>query len=150
MKRENLLLTLVLLLVALNVIVIVRTFTRHPPHHDRIIVSTLGFDEQQQKAFEELKFKHRSAIMEVDAQFESVMDQYFLLLQSEDKIKKDSLEAIIGNLEQHKANITFEHFRDLRQLCRPEQQKAFDDFVPQLSKFIMPRGPKNLPPHRRN
>ncbi|HZY82982.1 MAG TPA: hypothetical protein VFE50_25860 [Cyclobacteriaceae bacterium] len=154
MKRENLLLTLVLFLVALNIVVVARTFMRQgppgPPPHDRIIIKTLGFDEEQQQAFEALKFKHRSGVIQIEKQFESVLEQYFLLLPNEDQSKKDSLDAIICDLERRKAAVTFEHFRELRQLCRPDQQKTFDNFIPELSKFIMPQGPKNLPPPRRN
>lgn len=143
MKRENFLIGLVLLLVVLNAFMLFRMSSRRgpgggPPPHDRIIVSTLNFDERQQQAFEKLKFEHRGRIIEIEDKFESTLEKYFLLLPNENQKAKDSLELIIAELEREKADVTFDHFRDLRNLCRPDQQKAFDEFIPQLFRFILP------------
>lgn len=158
MKRENLLVGLVLFLVLLNAVILYLFLSNDnrpgggPPRHDKVIIETLKFDEQQQLAFEQLKFQHRSAIVEIDNQFEPTLEAYFLLLRndSSSSVTKDSLELVIGNLEKQKARITFSHFSDLRKLCREDQKAAFDRFIPELFRFIMPPRPKNPPPPRRN
>jgi periplasmic protein CpxP/Spy len=156
MKRENLLIGLVLFLVLLNGFVLLRQNRgggpRHdgPPPHDRLIIKTLNFDESQQRSFEELKFDHRRKIVELERKFETTLEEYFLLLSVENQSKKDSLESIVADLEKQKADITFQHFKDLRNLCRPDQREAFDQFIPELFRFIMPPSPRNLPPPRRN
>lgn len=157
MKRENILIGVVIVLAIINGLVLYRFVSGPggppdgPPPHDKIIVERLGLDQSQQRAFDGLKYQHRTKVNELESHFEKTMEAYFLLLRSNDQSKKDSLESVLGGLEREKAMVTYEHFKDLKDILRPDQKEKFDAFIPELFRFIMPPHPKRkLPPPGRN
>ena len=160
MKKESLLTTLVILLLIMNIGIVTFLVMHHeherpphpggPPHVDRLIIETLKFDDEQKKKFEVMKHEHHEQMMRIDEEYKNVLEKYFSLLNDE-KIKtveKDSLEKEIGRLQLSKATVTLEHFRQLKALCKPEQQKHFQELIPELTKIILPHPPRDLPPPR--
>lgn len=155
MKRENLLLWMVAILIILNGSILfyfLRKEGNPPPHRDKLIVETLQFDETQRAEFDRLKQEHRNQINALDDQFKQSLENYFLLLRLDTgtEIKKDSIESLLASLEQERVSITYAHFQDLKNLCRADQREKFDAFIPQLIEFIVKPGPKRDGPPRRN
>lgn len=125
-------------------------FPPHPPQHDRpdkVIVERLQLDEQQQKEFDKLKTEHHSQMVKLDEQSRDLHKKYFALLENEqinDSIA-DSYEKQLANITEKKEEITFNHFRDLKNLCKGEQVKLFNDFVGELGKILSSPPPPPRP-----
>jgi periplasmic protein CpxP/Spy len=155
MKRENLLLWMVAILIVINGAILFYFLQKEgnpPPHRDKLIVEALQFDDNQRTEFDRLKRQHRNQINELDDKFKQSLENYFLLLRldTETQLKKDSIENVLTSLEQERVRVTYAHFQDLKNLCRADQQEKFNAFIPQLIEFIVKSGPKRDGPPRRN
>lgn len=156
MKRETLLTIAVAILFLLNAGIIgfllFNRMPHHPPHHrppiDRIIIEGLGLDNRQQEQFEELKHDHRSQMIVLDSEYNAVVEEYFNLLRSDTTgvSVKDSSESRIAAIQTKRAQVTLEHFRQLKQICTPEQQRKFDSIIPKLVQVMMPHRHRGGPP----
>jgi hypothetical protein len=147
MNRAKLLGMVSIGLLAVNLVWVYFWVAHQPPHHrhdkpKQVIIDQLGLDEQQTKAYEELIDGHRSSIHQSDQQIAALKDQLYLTLKGDEKKHEtDSLIAEIGKVHLKIERIHYDHFLDIKRLCRPEQLKAFDALTSKLSKLFSP------PPH---
>lgn len=114
----------------------------HPPPGgppDRLIIERLKLDEKQQDTFDGLKQEHHGQMMELQEQSSILHRQLYALLKNKpvDSATKDSLMQLLQQNALQKEQVTFEHFRKLRGILRPEQEPAFDDLVEEISQRIM-------------
>ncbi len=115
-------------------------------HVDRIILDKLHLDEQQQNEFEKLKNEHHSQMVAIQKEAGQLHNELFKLLQADnvDTVKKDGIIATLQLKEKQKEELTFDHFKKLRAILRPEQEKGFDEFVDELGRHLL-----NGPPPRK-
>lgn len=161
MRKDKLLMGIILLLVLLNSATLIIMWVNkppfpphHPPQHEppgKIIIERLKLDEHQQKEFEKLKKEHHSQMVKLDEQSRELHQNYFTLLEKEtinDSIV-DSYEKQLASITEQKEEITFNHFRDLKNICKGNQIQLFNDFVGELGKLLsIPPPPKpSGPPH---
>lgn len=150
MKRETVLLFVVVVLVILNGIVLLHFSWKRqapvPPPHDKIIIETLQFDDAQQQVFEKLKRKHRSKMDSLEELYAENLENYFQSLKGVQTTPPDSLDRVLAILEQARIHVTYDHFKELKELCRADQQQKFDAFIPRLLKFIVPPPKKRKHP----
>jgi Spy/CpxP family protein refolding chaperone len=124
------------------------------PGHNaaEFIISELKLDDQQQQQFGELKAQHRSTIRQAEQEDKRLHDFYFSLLKTEnpDKNMVDSVSSLMANQRSIIETATFDHFRQLRKLCRDDQKKRFDLIIDEIARRIAPKGPPppaGPPPH---
>jgi len=156
MKRETLLTTAVIALLLLNFGTLGFLFFRKPPHPpgvnnralDRQIVETLALNPTQKQQFDSFKKNHHEQMISFNQQYRKAMENYFALLKNEtiEPVQQDSMLAILSNIQQEKALVTFEHFKTLKTLCTPEQQQNFEALLPELLQVILPPRPQGPPP----
>jgi Spy/CpxP family protein refolding chaperone len=113
-----------------------------PPHDgppDRMIVERLRLDDAQQKQFEELKHEHHSYVLDIQKDAGELHHQLFSLLQADplDTAARDSVITRLEAVYRRKELVTFDHFKKLRAILRPEQKAEFDDFVAELGRRLM-------------
>lgn len=150
MNKIRLLTISVVLLFLLNAGMIVFLFTARPlpPGHDRrpdaFIIEQLQLDKEQQQSFAQLRMQHQNAIRSAQEEDRRLHDVYFSLVKTDqpDKAKVDSLTSLIGAQRGVIETATFEHFHQLRNLCRPEQKKLFDNTIDEITRRMAP------PPHK--
>ncbi len=155
MRKDKLLMVIILVLVLLNTTTLVimwvnkPPFPPHRPKHerpDKIIIKRLELDEAQQKQFDKLKKAHRSQIVKLEQQSRELHQKYFALLE-EDEVNDsiaDAYEKQLATVTERKEEITFSHFRDLKNICKPEQIELFNNFIGELSKLLArPHRPKH-------
>lgn len=162
MKRERLLMIVILVLVLLNsatlIYIYIWTWNQPISSHernrrpDKLIIERLKLDEEQQKQFEELKHEHHSAVVKLDEQSRELHKQYFALLEKEeinDSIV-DGFEKQLAAITERKEEVTFDHFKKLKAICKPDQIKLFNDFIGELGKILSgpPHPPGPPPPPR--
>jgi periplasmic protein CpxP/Spy len=113
-----------------------------PPVGPVFIEKSLGFDKEQIATFEPLKKQHFKDVLPVREAIKKDKEALFTWVKSE---KADSLE-----LENHLASLslkviqnernTYKHFREIRDLCTPEQKKLFDEVL--IDRF------RKMPPEK--
>lgn len=147
MKKETLLIVLIVLLLLLNFGTLGFLFFAGrggPPHGPRfgkhgpaqLIIQELELDEQQQKTFDTMREQHHSNMVSLDKQMEVTAKRYLSHVSLSNSTKTDSLQQAIGKLEMQRASVTYQHFKDLRAICKPAQQEKFDALLPELFRMI--------------
>ena len=156
MKKETLLTVAVIALLLLNLGMLGFLFFQRPPRPGapdplgRRIVETLQLDDAQQQQFEVLKTAHHAKMEDFNKAYRDGLGNYFALLKNErvDTAQRDSLQAMLVQIQNERLNITFQHFAELKALCTPEQQQRFQDLLPELMQVILPRPERRGPPGR--
>lgn len=163
MKRETLLTLAVAALLVLNLGIMTYLFVSRRPSSeqdeqplkgkkiDDLFITQLRLSEAQQEQFKSLKFEHRSAMQKRDAEYRSLVEQYFSLLRGTtlDTVRRDSLQKLLVSIHSQKVSNTFQHFIALKNICSPEQQFLFEQLIPELSHVLMqpPRRPRGGSPN---
>ncbi len=129
---------------------------KHPPHRvgkgspAEFIIEKLELDDKQQADFRELQKEHRSKMRETHEKLEETRSKYFdgLKTSTIDTTESQKLQAEIGKLMGQIHGNTFEHFTEVRKLCRPEQQALFDEFIEDILRALAPPPPGGKRGHR--
>lgn len=132
----------------LSNLLLVSFFIFMPKHEKRIdpdrprniIIERLQFDEQQIREYDELIKEHRIQIREKDRQMIQLKNSLYGLLYSSENIelKTDSLIKELGKTQQQIEQIHFNHFMDIKRLCKPEQLPEFDRLAKDISGIFAP------------
>lgn len=105
----------------------------------KMIIEKLHLDTKQQEVFEamvELQIvKVKKNEKEIIATKENL---YHLLNQPQIDLKvKDSLIEVLGNLQKEIENARFNHFKEVKKICKtPEQQEGFKELTFELAKIF--------------
>ncbi|MEQ1746310.1 MAG: hypothetical protein ABMA02_12855 [Saprospiraceae bacterium] len=137
-------LTLLLLNIALVAYFSLRQ-ERHPQRRgDEIknfIVERLHFDAAQTAAYEGLIERHRASIRAKEQDVRAAKQRLYSSLQGSDFSEKDTLIQQIGRLQTGIEQVHFDHFLEVKNLCRPEQVADFRSVADQLARLLSPRRP---------
>lgn len=104
----------------------------------RLIMERLGFDEKQREAYTNLVDAHRDQTERLSAQSVALHRSYYELLLSKepDTTRENALSQQIARHQQAVARLNFDHFAQIKALCRPDQQANFTRLVGDLSKLF--------------
>ena len=141
------------LLILLNVaIVSFMWLAPHPPRPDRaggpasIIIRELNFNDVQRQQFEKLKEEHQHIMRSTNEKERHTHDALSNLIR-EGQDSTAASDSLINEIIQDKKRIeiaTFHHLAEVRKICRPEQQKKFDNII--INLFARrPEGPPTPP-----
>jgi protein CpxP len=128
----------------------------HGPGHEggpgAFLIRELQLNEEQKEVFEKLKHEHHHLVMQIQDSMHLLREPYFNELNNADLHKADSLERLIGQKQASIEHITFDHFRKVRAICNPEQQKKFDQIIQEALRMMAPPpgGPHDGPPPPRD
>lgn len=115
---------------------------RRPPHEEPkyIIIRRLHLDEAQQAAYQGLINEHRSHVNELNRQSMDLKNELYGLLRQEkpDTVLASSLIRQVGEKQEAMEHVNFEHFQQIRTLCKPEQLPAFDSLAKELAAIFAP------------
>lgn len=121
----------------------------HRPLHGRpepraIIIEKLHFDAQQIEAYEQLIGEHRKKIDAIDEKIRDTKNSLYSLLNNNDSASKDSLILALGNYQKEIETTHFNHFADIKKLCKPNQISDFEELTEELSRlFSKPPRPRH-------
>lgn len=108
-----------------------------------IIIEKLGFDQEQSAAYDKLITRHQAQIDSAQQQLMTLKNSLYASLQSEShQNSRDSLILEISKVQMHIENIHYDHFLDIKRLCKPEQKQAFNALTADIAKLFSPRPPK--------
>jgi protein CpxP len=125
-----------------------------PAHPKNIIIDRLSFDESQVSAYELLIESHLNKVQPKDREIRDTKNALYHQLQFDNnQATVDSLTSIISVIQKQIEQIHYDHFKDIKILCNPEQQKAYAKLLDDLSHIFslkVPRGNrKNGPKNHR-
>lgn len=108
------------------------------PKPDKIIISKLNFDKLQQQHYRKLIIWHRNRIDNFENQIKiNKQLLYFELSKNNiDLKKKDSLISNLSSFQKEIEITHFQHFEDIKKLCKPEQIENFKNLSSELSKIF--------------
>ena len=115
-------------------------FINRPKMHSEpkfIIIDNLHFDKEQILKYELCIQKHRNAINENEAKMNNLRkDLYEQLKFQYDTILVDSLVSKIANQQYLSEQITYNHFLEIKNLCKTSQLKDFDKLTNKISNLF--------------
>lgn len=116
------------------------------------IVQELGFDSAQKKQLILLREEHQQKIRQIRRKNRDAKNIFFELLKdsslTEEALNKAAIASAAYDAETDK--LTFLHFKEIRKICTPEQQKKFDLVIQEVLQMIAPPPPGENPPGPRD
>ncbi|MEY4885206.1 MAG: hypothetical protein RL151_515, partial [Bacteroidota bacterium] len=118
------------------------------------LVRELSLDPAQTARYEVLVQQHRNAADSIRRAMRSAKEEMFSQLRDE-----QAGDSLVVQAARRAAALSTEldlrtmaHFRDIRKLCRPDQQERFDDLLMDVARMMSappppgPGGPPGPPP----
>jgi len=102
----------------------------------KIIAERLHFDAQQMADYDKLIAVHRTEIRTQDSLIRQTKNGLYGCLNSNNIVLKDSLENKLGQLQTGVEAVNYNHFLDLKKLCRDDQLSYFNDLVKDLAQLF--------------
>lgn len=102
-----------------------------------IIIEKLHFDKEQIKNYEITIQKHRKAINNNEAILNKLRGSLFEQLKyQQDSTKIDSLISKIAMQQNLAEKINYNHFLEIKRLCKPSQQKYFNELTTEIANLF--------------
>lgn len=153
MNKTRLLSTAVIGLLVINLGVLYLLFFSRPMHPPgrppgperpkEIIISTLHLDKEQIAQYEKLIQQHISTVAAFEEEINKTKNSLYLILSDTSLTGKDSLVNRLGELQKKIETVHYNHFADIRKLCKREQLVFFSSLTNELAHFFAPN--KNTP-----
>jgi len=119
-----------------------------PPPHGRggpnafeFLVHELKLDEGQVKQFEEMRNKHHLNVQDIQEKSRDMHHRFFNLLAKNDSTSAVPLADSMAQYQKQIELLTFNHFLQVRAICKPEQQKKFDTVINEALRMMAPKQP---------
>jgi periplasmic protein CpxP/Spy len=158
MSKIKLLSIAVIGLLAINIAVIGYLLLRKPPMPPigmpqsekkegpkKIIIDKLHFDKEQVTAYEALIVGHRESVKGLKDSISNTKNNLYQSLKTENFTGKDSLIHLLGFLQKRIELVHYEHFTQIKKLCKPEQMADFNTLTNELA-FYFTTEKKGSPP----
>jgi len=118
---------------------------QHPPKPERpknIIIEKLKFDKSQIESYQNLIDNHIQEVKAAERKLNDAKTLYYQTLKSGNKeVALEVLLAAQKEIEQ----IHFNHFEDIKNLCKPEQLEKFNELVDELGRLFSSQKPPKRP-----
>jgi len=102
-----------------------------------IIIEKMHFDKEQIKNYESYIQQHRKAINENEKILNKLRSELYQQLKyQQDTSKVDSIISIIANHQIIAENINYNHFLEIKKLCKPSQKEDFDELTNEIAKLF--------------
>lgn len=107
------------------------------------IIAMLHFNDVQQQQYEKLILGHRATIGQIEGNIRMVKNRLYLQLLKDqpDHRAKDSLVNVLATYQKQIEQTHFNHFQDIKKICRPDQLEYYYDLTQELSRIF------SKPPH---
>ena len=154
-KKNNILLISLIVMVVINIVTISSIWLRPgkeriedvriervilndpPPGGDRL-AEMIGFRREQAEKFEELKRAHHREAGRILHELKQKKQDLILKVTKEPANHEEVIKSAeeIGTKQKELELLTFNHFKDIRELCDEGQKKRFDEVIVDLREVI--------------
>jgi periplasmic protein CpxP/Spy len=104
------------------------------------LVKELLLDSVQQEQYLQLVKAHRESTMAIKKDLKNAKDAFFMLISdttvSEATIKTEATK--VSTVEAQLDILTFKHFKQVRNICTPQQKIKFDSIIESVVKMMGP------------
>ena len=151
MSKLRILTLSVIGLILLNISLIVFISLHQPPHppkemhpylkHEgpkQLIIDQLHFDEQQINAYEKLIDEHQELIKSLDKNIRAAKNNLYAELNKDNSSIKDSIIQSISAYQSQIELTHYNHFLEIKKLCKPNQINNFKLLTKDLAKYFGP------------
>jgi hypothetical protein len=159
-SRNKVFYLLMIVLVTLNLITIgflwMYKFKEHPqiqqppppPAGKIMLEQELRFSKEQAEKFDKLRIEHSTSARKIVDDIAMLKENLFETIKENggDDSKATKIADEIGNKQKELDLITYNHFKDIRNLCDERQRERFDLILKDISKMIGPQNPPGQPP----
>lgn len=133
-------------LLGMNLLMLVFFFLKGARHNDGLrAIDTLKLDKQQHAVFLVSAQRHEAKMEEIVDKQADLLHPYFNQLVNQAEIDAD-LFSTYQTLEIEKIKATFQHFQEIKDILKPEQQADFELFMGRMLPKILPKPKKNNHP----
>lgn len=151
MSKLKLLKILVIILVVLNLGLMAFLLLGRPKHpHQQgremgpqpkdVIIERLQFSAEQIELYDNLISKHRAEIHKLDHKLRSLKNDLYSNISNNDSIPE--LELVeLNRLQSQIERTHYNHFLDIKSLCKADQLAAFQDLSKELAKMFASQHP---------
>lgn len=119
-------------LLLLNISLLAFIWIKKPDHKPPpFLEEKLNLSDSQKERFEQFRKEHRSKMDDIKEEIDTLKDELYAHFPKEGYSTKE-VEGIARKLGAKKAEadvLTFQHFKNLREICTPEQQQEFDQLI---------------------
>ncbi len=132
-------------LLALNLLALGFFILNRPPAHGGMrAIDALKLDEKQHREFLISAKKHEGLINEVQLQQKELLRTYFnqLVTSTTERDRTNSL-MMYEELESQKIKVTYQHFKEIKDLLRQDQLADFESFITRMLKRILINSQRN-------
>jgi len=106
----------------------------------KIVIEKLHFDDKQVGQYEAIIKEHQKKIRTSDEKILSIKNALYTTLTKENSAtERDSLINQIASVQAEIENIHYNHFVEMKALCKPEQQKYFEALTQEISTLFYKR-----------
>jgi hypothetical protein len=106
----------------------------------KIIIDKLHFDKEQINNYEISVQQHRKAINNNEAIMNKLRSNLFEQLKyPQDTAKIDSLITVISKQQAVAEYINYNHFIEIKNLCKQTQKKDFDELTTEIANLFSPK-----------
>lgn len=106
------------------------------PEPRKEIIEGLRFDSIQVGRYEVLIDNHKESIKALSDSIRSTKSRLYQTLNTENKSVKDSLIEKLGSLQKSIEQTHYNHFDEIKKLCKPDQLKDFEELTSRLVGFF--------------
>jgi periplasmic protein CpxP/Spy len=109
---------------------------------------SVGFNEQQLAQFDQIRQQHRETMKPLFEEMKQAKLSFYNLLKQSGAADSASLAAAETMAQKQKAVdlAFFRHFQEIRSLCTPQQQPAYDSLVQQIVRRMIGGQPRKGDP----
>jgi regulatory protein YycI of two-component signal transduction system YycFG len=137
-----------IVLLAINIVLLWMMFSRGAPSRreeepKKFIIEKLHFDENQIRDYEKLIKGHRENITATDDKIKLLKEELYSCLKDDNTPKADSLMQELSKEKLHIEQIHYQHFNDIKKLCKPDQLANFNSLTTELAKLFAPHPRRN-------
>jgi periplasmic protein CpxP/Spy len=111
-----------------------------------IIIDKLHFDKDQVAAYETLITAHRESVKALNDNISNTRNRLYQSLKTETFTGKDSLITLLSVLQKQMEYVHYEHFTQIKKLCKPEQINDFNALTSELAFHFSTEKKANLSP----
>lgn len=156
MENTRFLKITIIVLLLVNIATLIFMLTGHkrheghipPPPHGRagafeFLTQELKLDEAQIKQFDEMRKQHHENVRNVQEKSRDLHHRFFDLLATSDSAGAVQLADSMAQIQKQIELLTFGHFKQVRDICKPDQQKKFDAVINEALRMMAPKPPSH-------
>ena len=111
---------------------------------EQLLKGELGFDENQVEQYLKMRYEHRKQSLTLNTKIHELKKQmYDEVFHDMPQQLSDSLLNLIQAKQAELEHITFQHFIDLKKLCKPDQQDKLKLLIDEFFSKNSPTGINN-------